>query len=704
MFVKFQFTMIIDSVIRDVKREGVATSSKMNISAEVESHIIDVVTKYSYSDPIGSVVRELTSNAIDSHMESGQKDPVIVTLKREEGRWIFSVQDFGLGLNAQEFDRYIMGIGESTKRNNPNLLGGWGSGSACWLSYANSCTYLCRKDGVERKYLIFRGSERPECTMVYEKETTERNGVTFSIQITDYFACLKAIREQLSYLPNVYFNVPDIKNTYKIFDNNLIQWNTLNPTTMMHISLKNIYYPIDWKALGMSPIHCGVALKFPDYSELRPTFNREQIKWDEKAKDVVKKKIQEAALWFNEEYTKTVKDVDLKDIVKNWKLLNCPHAVTIQERLFDLSWTTAFCPRPQIKIKGITLLDSDYLLGRLSEYFTYRFKIFGSRSKTYHGRGTRDRVENWQLPYKEHKIILCDDLPRGIRRRYLEEKFPNVVYVDRVLKEASFLTLRRVLNLSKFKRSDWRKVIDEWKIVEKAILASWEDINSWPIDPTWDKNRLDLLRAGRTVSVSTVSRKGEVSLRKFTNGGCEKGVRMDISVLPIIGINIYAKFDDRHGLYMPNAHLWVVNEKDFDRIEAAAPVNWISLQKYMEGDTQHFQDVCIPWLAYDYVKQTTGPFWTLLRMIYPQVNTDLAEIEAVAARRNQSFYLNYNMREIAEKKKWWDHRITELQKKCMKAYNGIDFAFAEHIHLNTAASYKFAVEVYKTRQLLQSLF
>lgn len=114
-----------NNVVIDTEEESV----KMNISASssVQDHIIKLLTESGYKKPIESLVRESTCNAIDSHVEAGiPEEQVLVKLYRENANWIYEVEDVGIGLNEEEFYKYCMNIGESTKRNRTDLIGAMG--------------------------------------------------------------------------------------------------------------------------------------------------------------------------------------------------------------------------------------------------------------------------------------------------------------------------------------------------------------------------------------------------------------------------------------------------------------------------------------------------------------------------------------------------------------------------------------------------
>ena len=117
--------MILENTKRDVITEGIEDTYKMNISLTAQSHIIKLVTEYAYNSPLDSAIRECVSNSLDSVDEAGTNEPVIVRLKQNNlNGWELSFEDKGLGLSKESFYKYIMGIGESTKRDNPLLRGG----------------------------------------------------------------------------------------------------------------------------------------------------------------------------------------------------------------------------------------------------------------------------------------------------------------------------------------------------------------------------------------------------------------------------------------------------------------------------------------------------------------------------------------------------------------------------------------------------
>ncbi len=118
--------MIINDIKKDTLSTGnVGDTTKMTISEEVMSHAVRILTEYSYEKPLESLVREQISNSLDSIQEAKTPNPAILKLFRNDlNQWELNFIDDGLGLDKEEFDKYIMGLGASTKRDNPLLKGG----------------------------------------------------------------------------------------------------------------------------------------------------------------------------------------------------------------------------------------------------------------------------------------------------------------------------------------------------------------------------------------------------------------------------------------------------------------------------------------------------------------------------------------------------------------------------------------------------
>jgi DNA topoisomerase VI subunit B len=145
-----------------------------------------MLSKNLYSDAIGSTIRECASNALDSHRRIGKGDtPIIVGLTAtDQGGFEFSVEDFGIGLDADDVKNIISKYGKSTKRNSATELGMMGLGFKAPLAYTSSFYFVCRKDGIERKYMMYEGEDVNTIDLMYEQSTQEPNGVKVIVPIS----------------------------------------------------------------------------------------------------------------------------------------------------------------------------------------------------------------------------------------------------------------------------------------------------------------------------------------------------------------------------------------------------------------------------------------------------------------------------------------------------------------------------------------
>lgn len=120
--------MIIDTSQGDIEVVGGVKEFKTSIDPKNLEFITTLLSSNLYSDPEQSFIREIVSNAWDSHVEAGTTDiPVIVKFKKCGDEGSVTIRDYGVGLSPERFQEVYCNIGSSTKRESNDYIGGFGN-------------------------------------------------------------------------------------------------------------------------------------------------------------------------------------------------------------------------------------------------------------------------------------------------------------------------------------------------------------------------------------------------------------------------------------------------------------------------------------------------------------------------------------------------------------------------------------------------
>lgn len=605
-----------------ILEEGTQDTIGMSLDLDSAQILMQMLSKNLYSDAIGSTIRECASNALDSHRRAGTTDPIIVSLQTVDGSYEFSVEDFGIGLDADDVKNIISKYGKSTKRNSANELGMMGLGFKAPLAYSSSFYFVARKNGMERKYMMYEGEDTNSIDLLYEAPTDKRNGVKVIIPLKfgDKSTFMMKIREQLAYFENVYFNVLDgssLNNDFSIIRHEHFQFSPLLSTTKLHACLDNVYYPLDFEKLGLKQeIEFPVALRFSLTDGIFPTPNRESLRYTKEAIDTIKAKIQKVADYFIEKYNESVTETD--DVVGALQFYSSSQKriKSLDKNSSDDWYVTNLSSFSSIQlkkpvIKGIKLTSIEQL-NRVKEYM---FEEYEFKHELYNNRlsqGSRWNSVFSILSNKKHVYVYSDKLS-GLKKDYLKSLHANSrnsVYILRKsktfrlgeLKDSNSLsTYRGLCKLYNYPRSEWRERIKELQYAIKQCMTNVIDLDTLQVPQSFINSRKKVSvtingvpKQRRKKLQGEINCKEAATLERYVDGKNSKLVPKVIDMadahrkpyLTIYGSTSHSSLIDNLFPLVDGrkVKLIVLSDRELKAIKDVDLHNWISMDKFMEGE------------------------------------------------------------------------------------------------------------------------
>lgn len=687
-----------------VLQEGEQTQESIGMSLDLDSAqiLMQMLSKNLYSDAVGSTIRECASNALDSHRRAGTTDPIIVSFKRnKDNNFEFSVEDFGIGLDADDVKNIISKYGKSTKRNSSTELGMMGLGFKAPLAYSSSFYFVARKNGVERKYMMYEGEDVNTIDLLYETATTERNGVKVIVPVNYYdrVTFSTKIEEQLAYFEGVYFDVPDnnsLDNDHKIYKHSLFQWSTLEKDGYMHICLDNVYYPLDFKKLGINDIRMSLGLRFSLTDGIFPTPNRESIRYTSEAKETILKRIKDVATHLVTCYNETVIGTDDPLVILDHYNQSSKYVVLTEGIKVDVRDVEI---HSDVTIKSPVLTGYKYITAKfininrqtIQNEYSIMNQISYGRAHTLNN-GWRSSMSNLN---KNSIVYVIQDRFSGNVKDYLREQSKKKNETYYVVKHTRKMPLKSksggdnycsLLSLHNLPKSEWRAAIQEYQRVVAKLNERFIPIENVVIPKEWLDARK---RAKVKVNTNTKRRKieGEVvgkvleKLERWVSGKESKLVSKNIpmenahrnKVVTVYGNQSDYPEMDKLFAAIPSSwvRLIVFSDRELKLLQDLDLHNWIKMEDFMKGEHKLFRRVVTAKLIQDLTTQyravfRSGSFFT---NISTEIDRDILELNNYVSRNHthasQGCY--DAMLEVAKAHNYYDTTIIDLYHK-MKAF------------------------------------
>lgn len=687
----------------EVLEDGEASESiGMTLDLDSADFLMQMLSKSIYQDPIGSLIREYASNALDSHRRCNVDDPIIVSFGLVNANYEFSVQDFGCGLTKDEFMSILGKYGKSTKRESKTELGMFGIGAKSGLAYSSTVYFICRKDGKETKFMMYEGEDKNTIDVLHEKDTTERNGVKVIVPVkhSDRWEFPKRIKEQLAYFEGVYFQVDGITNDFKIVRSELYQSSQLCTNFNLHICLDNVYYPIDFSKLGIPVIPISLGLRFGLTDGIFPTVNREAIRYTQEAKDTILKRIKDISTLFMEKYNETITETDDIKNVFTYFQYNDRYLQISKDPIINIP-TRAIENYSKVKykdpvLKGVKRLNLTRI-NTVKDYLTNEYEI----KYSYSNRRFQSNKRAWKLDYRniDHNIIytFSGELERK-KQNYLRElignKFCYFVRKERLfglakVNETGYNNWTNILELKKFPKNQWRELINEAKYIQGLIQKDFIDADKIEIPKEWYEKKKQQ-RPKSTVVKKKQRLEGEIIAkvaRDLYKWSSDKYCKFEGQNLNLTNahrekkVTIFAldteenrNLINRYYKIFKTVRFVIFSEREFKKVKDIDLHNWIKLEEFLKGNNRWFRRI----LMSDMINELTKAYGSSFSYM-DKINTDLGKkmdiLEEFSKKYPVSRYDNIpeEMKKLQENTKYLDPVIYPIYKEIKTKLEKFDF-------------------------------
>lgn len=291
--------MKLETLINPIKKSDSFQAKKYEI--DPSPYAFQLLIKQLYKHPIKSIIRELISNAYDSHQQANNPAPVKVLFPSTLDPY-FIVEDFGTGLSPEDINNIYTVLFRSNRRSSNDFIGGFGLGAKCPFSYTDHFLITSFYKNTEFQYAaIINADGIPEINLINELPTTRPNGLIIKVPVLrdDHSKFIYNGKEILSWFPNLETNI-EIEKPFLLIDTPKFSVSKkINYSSHGAFALiQNVIYPLDLQTIFKPDYFAtykwqgSLILKF-QIGELSITPNREDLNYNEKTIQILKDRYNE---------------------------------------------------------------------------------------------------------------------------------------------------------------------------------------------------------------------------------------------------------------------------------------------------------------------------------------------------------------------------------------------------------------------------
>ena len=274
----------------------------------------ETLSKKLYSQPILAIIRELSTNANDAHIQAGNEDPFILHLPTDTEPY-FLIRDFGTGMSEDIIDNVYTTFFCSTKSEDENQTGYFGLGSKSPYALIDEFEVTSWCDGMKKVYKMSKTDGIPNCDKIAETPSSEHSGLEIRFDYNKDFYTFKKTAVQFfagtKFMPD--WNIDDVDMEKYIVDrqfftNNSICFKYLEDSSFytnkyddIWLNVAGVSFPVDVSRLGAKAETINDLLNKTNLykmnictgkSDVTITPSREELHYDQKTVDFISNAIE----------------------------------------------------------------------------------------------------------------------------------------------------------------------------------------------------------------------------------------------------------------------------------------------------------------------------------------------------------------------------------------------------------------------------
>lgn len=325
----------------------IGAKKEMSFSIDDSNPVIfDILRNKMYTNKIGAICREVSSNARDANREAGLGDqPIEIEFTPTNnvyniGDVCIIFRDFGKGIDPERMENIFMKYAASTKRSSDAQTGGFGLGAKTPFAYTDSFIIktVCVVDGDKWEYTynaIIDRSGKGKMIQMDEKMTTNKTGTEIIVPIvsssdrnTFESECYRSTMywKDVNYI-NFTSEKPEVEYIVETEEFSIVKSSGRVFTTPYIGLLDSIPYPIE-PSKAYSGLGDGYHILFHlDVAHVTINANRESIQNDDETTEYLDEKVVVVETYLEDEINEYLTNhEDYKDALLKYSKIKESHS------------------------------------------------------------------------------------------------------------------------------------------------------------------------------------------------------------------------------------------------------------------------------------------------------------------------------------------------------------------------------------------